>query len=391
VTVSLIELSVLGHLIQCIGIFGIALLFYLLHKIIPVRYFAYWVRAWAVLLISLVSLQLSFRGIAPHLLEFVYFLGEYYFAFLLWAGYAAYSGVKIRSSAYYVLVPGALFAAYLAFVVNDEFGNRFTSHALLFATSLLPALYQVSVLSLGRHRLWARRLSLLAMTMLVADFYANGFSVSRMLGEGSKLHIFHNAFQSVLDVIIEILLAFSMLLLATVKMQARMARVNKLLEAERDGLAMLAHTDALTACYNRHALIKLEERIQSRQGLIIMIDINDLKTINDDRGHSVGDKAIKRVAEVLRRCLRGHDHIFRYGGDEFLVVAFDFPVVEAKERFAEVDRILGSQETVEAVGLELSISYGYERFGEGHGFEAVLSKADRDMYEGKLLRRAKLL
>jgi diguanylate cyclase (GGDEF)-like protein len=389
VSVSLVELSVLGHLIQCAGVLGIALLFYLLHQIIPVRYFAYWMRAWALMFVSLASLQLSFRGFAPPVFEFLYFFGEYFFALMLWAGYAAYSGVRVRSVTYWLLVPAAIWSLYLAVVAEHAFGHRFATHALVFASAMLPALYQVSRFALGRHRRWAKRVAVMAVAFLVLDFYANGFSLARMLGEGSTLHIFHNAFQSVLDVILEILLAFSMLLLAAVKMQARMARVNKLLESERDSLAMLAHRDALTSCFNRHALIKLEERINTREGLLIMVDINDLKTINDSLGHAIGDKAIMKVAEVLRCCLRGHDHIFRYGGDEFLVVAFDFPAHEAQQRFAEVDRMLAGSESIETFGRALTISYGMQPFDEGRGFESVLAQADKNMYKSKLLRQAK--
>ena len=56
---------------------------------------------------------------------------------------------------------------------------------------------------------------------------------------------------------------------------------------------------------------------------VIMCDINDLKRINDTRGHSFGDEAIQKVAKLLEHSVRKDDVVIRYGGDEFMIVFFD--------------------------------------------------------------------
>ncbi len=85
-----------------------------------------------------------------------------------------------------------------------------------------------------------------------------------------------------------------------------------------------ALTDPLTGLYNRRAMDQSLGEIWAESGknplAILVLDIDYLKRINDTYGHVGGDSAICRVAATLRRCIRGGDLAFRYGGEEFLVL-----------------------------------------------------------------------
>lgn len=97
--------------------------------------------------------------------------------------------------------------------------------------------------------------------------------------------------------------------------------------AELESYRKLAYRDALTGLWNRRYF---EERLSQEQSLarrkasrrysLMILDLNDLKRINDVEGHAAGDEAIKRAAAFLKSRLREHDVLCRVGGDEFAVI-----------------------------------------------------------------------
>jgi diguanylate cyclase (GGDEF)-like protein len=99
-----------------------------------------------------------------------------------------------------------------------------------------------------------------------------------------------------------------------------------LLGRQTDRLAALSETDALTGLPNRRALSRRvadEIRRASRYGLpvtLLLVDVDGLKRINDQRGHAAGDRVIRRVAASISATLRGSDLGARWGGDEFAIV-----------------------------------------------------------------------
>lgn len=89
-------------------------------------------------------------------------------------------------------------------------------------------------------------------------------------------------------------------------------------------LIKLAYTDALTGCYNRNMLEEMRNHLDGLNLFITIVDINDLKIINDNHGHYAGDRTIKRVAKDL---LWFGDLAFRLGGDEFLLINWETPYI----------------------------------------------------------------
>lgn len=173
-----------------------------------------------------------------------------------------------------------------------------------------------------------------------------------------------------------------------------MARVTKALEQkrQRDRFAALAQTDGLTDLPNFMAFrarLGQELRRTNRYQVpltMVMIDMDDLKGINDRQGHSAGNEAIVTLADVIREALRGTDFAARYGGDEF-VVLLSHTDADQGERFAERLRTslgeIGRQQ-----GLSLHISLGVAQFGgKIASADDLIAAADAALYQAKRLGR----
>ena len=147
---------------------------------------------------------------------------------------------------------------------------------------------------------------------------------------------------------------------------------------------MLAYTDALTGLKNRASFEEKVEELRQNKGLgngyIIMIDINNLKTINDTLGHKYGDEAIKRVAESISQHFSTYGSCYRIGGDEFCVI------IDKKLEKRVHSLLDGLTETVSNMRLTnefyLSIASGYEQFAPNinETVDDTLVKADKKMY-----------
>jgi len=109
-----------------------------------------------------------------------------------------------------------------------------------------------------------------------------------------------------------------------------------------------------------------------------------LKVINDELGHPVGDAAIRAVASAIRSCIRADDLLFRWGGDEFLVLLFGVTEVEARSRLQSLnERLRQSMLTGVARPVDLSAAVGYASFDAATSFDDVIAVADTAMYGAK--------
>jgi diguanylate cyclase (GGDEF)-like protein len=167
---------------------------------------------------------------------------------------------------------------------------------------------------------------------------------------------------------------------------------NKRLESAREELRDLALTDPLTGAYNRRFFDEiigreLERNRRSGEPLsVVFLDINRFKTVNDEHGHSVGDTLLRDVSEFLRRKLRETDYVFRWGGDEFLVL-MSCPGFEAIKRMNTLKHEYEAAPLVTSLGGGVGLSIGCAEAPAGtKDIEAVIAAADEDMYEKKRLR-----
>lgn len=154
----------------------------------------------------------------------------------------------------------------------------------------------------------------------------------------------------------------------------------------QSGLRQLASIDPLTKVSN---VARFYEEMGLLEGhatdfAVLVVDMDDLKTLNDRHGHQAGSLAIQTVANSLRRVVRGSDCVARFGGDEFVVVLKHADRAGAQVVINRLRQILGEQEVPGAPGVVLTVSVGVALAGEdGTTSEELLAAADAAMYAEK--------
>jgi diguanylate cyclase (GGDEF)-like protein/putative nucleotidyltransferase with HDIG domain len=155
-------------------------------------------------------------------------------------------------------------------------------------------------------------------------------------------------------------------------------------------------TDPLTGLPNTRFLfmhltreLARAERLKQDVALLVM-DLDNFKSINDSHGHHVGDRALCEVARVLRTAIRPYDICVRYAGDEFIVVLSGCNAEEAESKRAELQQSIDEVyfEARPGKRVELGISVGAAVFPQdGESYEALLATADSRMYQDKSRRK----
>lgn len=167
-------------------------------------------------------------------------------------------------------------------------------------------------------------------------------------------------------------------------------------QAEEE-LRFLAHHDPLTRLANRAMFNERLDaalaaaRHHSHPLALLFIDINDFKDINDNHGHSVGDRVLCTLARRLEGCVGATDTVARMGGDEFTVLLTDYVSPEAiAEQVARILAAMAEPLGAEFAGIDApSCSIGVARFPEdGNDADMLLRHADGDMYRIKRQRAA---
>ena len=151
-----------------------------------------------------------------------------------------------------------------------------------------------------------------------------------------------------------------------------------------------ATTDGLTGLVNHKTFYDILEKELWRlrrfggQISLIMVDMDNLKKINDVYGHRAGDKAIREVSKRIKGCIRQIDTAARYGGDEFAVILLNTSLPEATvvaQRM--VNAVAGSPTTWNKEEIPLSISVGLGQYDAESTPEDVTSRSDQALYAAK--------
>lgn len=121
---------------------------------------------------------------------------------------------------------------------------------------------------------------------------------------------------------------------------------------------------------------------------VLLVDLDDLKVINDRHGHQTGSAAIQVVANSLRRVIRTTDCVARFGGDEFVLILRDADRAGARVVVNRLREVLATETIPSAPEARLSVSVGVAIFGEeGTSSEELLAAADDAMYADKRSRK----
>jgi diguanylate cyclase (GGDEF)-like protein len=147
--------------------------------------------------------------------------------------------------------------------------------------------------------------------------------------------------------------------------------------------------DQLTGLYNRFALQRFAGSYTSRDRYtVVMLDLDDLKGVNDHYGHLAGNHMISMAAEVIRGAMGEDDVIIRYGGDEFLVLSACTEESAWEERRERINRELEDISRRQALPYHPGISMGYAVCGGSVPISEAIGQADNRMYMDKKTRKA---
>lgn len=155
-------------------------------------------------------------------------------------------------------------------------------------------------------------------------------------------------------------------------------------------LKKLAYTDSLTGLSNRTAFIEELSSVavsDARTG-VAMIDINNLKSINDNEGHLRGDYAIIACANILKKVMKPNS-VFRIGGDEFVVIVKETPGKKLETYLNRWELL--QEEMNKCQDCKIDFAYGYAIYsaGEDRNLFATVERADKEMYKCKMQQKAK--
>ena len=162
----------------------------------------------------------------------------------------------------------------------------------------------------------------------------------------------------------------------------------KRLEKERD-------LDALTNIYNRKGFYHQLERIQKINvglGAICLIDTDNLKLVNDNYGHDVGDVYLKQIASLLSQLENDNNIVARIGGDEFIIVLYNYASISQLNTMVEDIIKLQNGHVLKVnddliIDLEFSLGIAYYP-EDGKNFEELIKIADDKMYANKHERKS---
>jgi len=305
------------------------------------------------------------------------------------------NGARIGRKVFYLLLLLAAIAILLPYASadsNDFFMIQATIMAGLFAAAFLA----LRSGPLRKNRSPGVQVMSFALLLLSIDFfhYLPLFGAREGLW-GITVPSAYLQYTSIFDLILEILLGFGTTMVLMEGVRREVEVVNGQLVKVRDRLELLAQMDPLTEALNRHAFHSLLSRSESgaeadTSGSVAVIDIDNLKPINDTLGHASGDKAIRAVATAIRSLIRADDMLFRWGGDEFLVLMFKLRVMDASRRMQKVNgKLAQNNNHWTSIPMKVSVSHGVAGFESLSVLAQAIEHADKAMYKRKQQMREK--
>lgn len=397
----------IGRLIAAIGIICqfvidglLVVLFVLLRKHAQGKaWFRAWTWAWGFLAIALASVTYSYFGPLPsgwqphatYSLQFIYLVGKIAFVLYLVGGYLLYTSAPRRLVRRRYLFPVSVAYAGLAYLfsrgVMPTVIWQGIPNILLFATAAI-----VVARLPERRRTLGSQLSAVTFTVMALLWliYTVGFApqLRPLIPDVSEVMRFIARNNAYFDLATHMMLAFGMvlILLEDAKREVHAAHVR--LDRAHRRLRDQSLRDPLTNCLNRRAFMEGAglERIAAG-GAVVVADLDNLKQINDEYGHKAGDALLQHFAAILRAELRLSDNLYRWGGDEFLLVLPEGNSRSVMKRINKHLREAPPCRLPEGQEMRIEVSVGAANFHDGRDFEHAINMADNAMYKHKRARK----
>ncbi len=377
-TLNRLSIAVQFAMVMCL--FGYFLLLWQMVKLREVRL---WTLAWLANAVALAAIFIhAYAAIPPfgHRITLVLYLaGKATFAILIVSGARRYlrPGIEPRIPPLFLTLFIAAWSLILGLAVPSLWQGQLAESALVGAVLLgggITVLRQPRS-SVSRWLGWAMLvegvLFLHSAALMVPALWGNHFAFAYL------------NYSSFFDAWAELMLALACIAVIADRREELLQYANRELLQSQQRLSRLVDTDPLTNLSNRRNLRNMMDSVIDTGGAFIFIDINNFKQVNDLFGHQVGDSTLQRLADLVVEQFRPEDHVIRWGGDEFLVVAPGMDQVSAKARVAAIRGAL--KHPVDDCP-PFSIAAGIAELFAGNDPAAALEEADRRMFAEKRSR-----
>jgi len=380
------QVAVTAHVV-CLLL--LALTFTYLARLFPWVYLKHWSIAWWSLLLAVGAVRLSISWPA-HGLWGVYLAAEWVFLFFLLAGCRELAtGHTVSLRRFLPALPGSLLIAASVVPFFATFNRLFALQAAVMAAGFITTLALLRPVS-APHRTVGFRLMQAALVFLSLLFvaYVPLFNLVEHPYRFPWL-----SYSSLADLFGQLLLAFGMVFVVSEEARRELTEALTEVRRARDQIERQSRLDPLTETLNRHAfqsILKgegMDPTMRRGRGTVIMVDLDHLKAINDSGGHPLGDAAIQAAARAIRGLIRAEDLLFRWGGDEFLVLLPALEQPKAEERFRSLERGVTFRIQPEQEERTLRLSWGIAEFGGRITIQEAIALADAAMYERRSSRR----
>jgi diguanylate cyclase (GGDEF)-like protein len=354
--------------------------FLLLGRMIKLREVRLWMSAWLADALALAAVFVhAYASLPPigHRITLVLYLaGKMVFALLIVAGARNHlqPGIARGVSPTALLVFVAVWSSALGFAVPNLW------HAQLAESTLVGSVFLAGgIVVLRNPRSSVSRWLGWAMLCEGAVFAYSVLLLTPALW-GNQSGFAYLTYSSFIEAGAELMLALACIAVIADRREEQLQYANRELLESQQRLSRLVDTDPLTNLSNRRAMRRAVESTVETGGVIIFIDINRFKEVNDLFGHSVGDSTLQRLAQLITEQFRPEDHVIRWGGDEFLVIA---PGMDQGSARARVSAIRGALRRPTDGTPAFSIAAGIAELFPGGDATAALEEADRRMYAEK--------
>jgi diguanylate cyclase (GGDEF)-like protein len=397
----------LGVIVQLVGSVLLVVLFFLLRRNMSRKaYFGMW--AWAWLCVTLAILLLVFRySVMPNnaftaahddvlqvqLIYIGYQLLKLFYIECLVAGTVMYA-TGLRARRYFAIT----FAAAIAYAIISVLFGQSLNGVVVWQAPVAVAGFTFCAYTLLRLPPSRRSLgseitgTIFGLAGGIWALYAGAFGLALLNPASHNPLIGMVRYNSYVDILVQVLLGFGMvvMLMEDAKREADDAHAE--LEVAHSQLRREALLDPLTGALNRRAFgegVGLDTA-KAAYGAVVMLDLDNLKVTNDTLGHAAGDALLRYLVNILRSTVRPSDKVYRWGGDEFLVVFPGATVADAEFRLGAA---LTTAMPLEMAGmpeaLPLEASLGGAAYAGAEQMIFAIEQADQAMYRQKTRRKSR--
>jgi diguanylate cyclase (GGDEF)-like protein len=404
-----VAIPLLGVLIQFGGAALIVALFTVLRRFVLRRaYFTVWVWAWVAFSVATAALVARFvflpaaelgsndTSVASRVLGLIYETSKTLGFLLFVRGTVMYvaGGRTALLGRSKMLVTAVAFSA-IAALLSTEFNELWIWQSVVAVPALGYCATAMFRLPRSRRTVGSNAagfgFALLGVWWLVSAgafglLVRGGTAATPLLGAAAAFAGF-NAYVAML---LNAVLGYAMVVVLMQDAKREVDDAHAELRVSHDHLRRAAMFDPLTESLNRRAFgegVGLE-MARATYGTAVLADLDNLKEMNDIFGHTIGDALLRQCADALRTALRPYDKLYRWGGDEFLVILPSARASDVLPRLEAVLRSAGGVPVDELGGLApLAVSLGAADYASAEELDEAIALADRAMYREKWRRK----